>query len=115
LAYTAGSIYDGRPAVSMGINQTPGSNAQEIIVEIKEYLENDVTNNLPEGIHYIVNFDTNEFLEASISKVIITLFEAFVLVFLVVFIFLQDFKSTIIPAIAVPVSIIGTFFFLNLL
>lgn len=115
LAYTAGSIYDGRPAVSMGINQTPGSNAQEIIVNIKDYLENDVSQNLPEGINYIINFDTNEFLEASIRSVVITLLEAFVLVFLVVFIFLQDFKSTIIPAIAVPVSIIGTFFFLNLL
>src|SRR5699024_3291695 len=59
-------------------------------------------------------FDANNFLEASISKVITTLFEAFFLVFIVVYIFLQDWRTTLIPAIAVPVSIIGTFFFLNL-
>lgn len=101
------------PAVSMGIFQTPGSNAQEIINEIKTYLEQ-TQKNLPEGIKYTINFDTNEFLEASIEKVIHTLIEAFILVFLVVFIFLQDFRSTLIPAIAVPVSIVGTFFFLNI-
>jgi HAE1 family hydrophobic/amphiphilic exporter-1 len=61
------------------------------------------------------NFDTNEFLDASIEKVVHTLFEAFILVFIVVYIFLQDFRSTLIPAIAVPVSIVGAFFFLNLL
>ncbi|MDG4945426.1 efflux RND transporter permease subunit [Weeksellaceae bacterium KMM 9713] len=114
LAYTAGSAFNGNPAVSMGISQTPGSNAQEIIDNIKSYLETSVSPNLPEGINYQINYDTNEFLEASIQKVITTLLEAFVLVFLVVYIFLQDFKSTLIPAIAVPVSIIGTFFFLNL-
>src|SRR5699024_306395 len=68
----------------------------------------------PEGLDYFVPFDTNEFLNASINKVVVTLIEAFILVFLVVFIFLQDFRSTLIPAIAVPVSIIGTFFFLGL-
>src|SRR5690606_18606239 len=68
----------------------------------------------PEGVDYLVNFDTNEFLDASINKVLSTLIEAFLLVFVVVFVFLQDFRSTLIPAIAVPVSIIGTFFFLNL-
>ncbi|MGI9526081.1 MAG: efflux RND transporter permease subunit [Weeksellaceae bacterium] len=114
LSYAAGATLNGHPAVSMGISQTPGSNAQEIINEVKANLENQVAPNLPEGVKYQINFDTNEFLEASISKVITTLLEAFVLVFIVVFIFLQDFKSTLIPAIAVPVSIIGTFFFLNL-
>src|SRR5699024_9506002 len=68
---------------------------------------------MPEGMHFFVPFDTNEFLEASIDKVVHTLVEAFILVFIVVFIFLQDLRSTLIPAIAVPVSIIGTFFFLN--
>src|SRR5690606_4480203 len=68
----------------------------------------------PEGIAYSIPYDTNEFLDASVAKVVTTLIEAFLLVFLVVFIFLQDFKSTLIPAIAVPVSIIGTFFFLQL-
>ena len=70
---------------------------------------------MPKGIKYEFNMDTSEFLEASISSVISTLIEAFILVFLVVYIFLQDFRSTLIPAIAVPVSIVGTFFFLNLL
>ncbi|HLW06485.1 MAG TPA: efflux RND transporter permease subunit, partial [Marinilabiliaceae bacterium] len=88
-------------------------NAQEIINEIKDKLV-DIERNLPEGIKYKINQDTNEFLEASISKVVTTLIEAFILVFLVVYIFLQDFRSTLIPLIAVPVSIIGTFFFLNL-
>ncbi len=101
------------PAVSMGIFQTPGSNAQDIIDDIKVYLES-AQKTFPEGVKYTINFDTNEFLDASIEKVIHTLIEAFILVFIVVFIFLQDFRSTLIPAIAVPVSIIGTFFFLNI-
>ncbi len=104
---------NGNRSISMGIFQTPGSNAQEIITNIKTLLK-ETEKTLPEGIGYNINFDTNEFLDASISKVVVTLLEAFVLVFLVVFIFLQDFRSTLIPAIAVPVSIIGTFFFLNL-
>lgn len=101
------------PAVTVATFQTPGSNAREINNNIKKYLE-ELRPNLPDGIDYIINFDTNEFLEASIDKVVQTLIEAFILVFIVVFIFLQDFRSTLIPAIAVPVSIIGTFFFLNL-
>lgn len=100
-------------AVSMGINQTPGSNAQDIINNIKTYLKN-AEKDLPQGVKYSINFDSNEFLDASISKVESTLFEAFILVFIVVYFFLQDFRSTLIPAIAVPVSIVGTFFFLNL-
>lgn len=111
--YGGYSELNGYPAVAMAIYQTPGSNAQEIINEIKDKLV-DIERNLPEGIKYKINQDTNEFLEASISKVVTTLIEAFILVFLVVYIFLQDFRSTLIPLIAVPVSIIGTFFFLNL-
>lgn len=114
LSYTGVGENDGRRAISMGVFQTPGSNAQEIIKEVKKFLnENEKT--LPEGVGYTINFDTNDFLEASIGKVITTLLEAFLLVFIVVYLFLQDFRSTLIPAIAVPVSIIGTFFFLNLL
>src|SRR5690606_1286008 len=74
----------------------------------------DLKRNFPTGLEVMVNFDTNEFLNASISKVVVTLIEAFIMAFLVVYIFLQDFRSTLIPAIAVPVSMIGTFFFLNL-
>lgn len=103
----------GNPSISFGIFQTPGSNAQEIIEEIHEKLQ-ELRKDFPEGIDYVVNYDTNRFLTASIGKVRTTLIEAFLLVFLVVFVFLQDFRSTLIPAIAVPVSIIGTFFFLGL-
>ncbi len=102
------------PAISIGLFQTPGSNASQVIKDIKKYFEEAQTS-FPKGIEYTINFDTNEFLDASIEKVLHTLIEAFILVFLVVYIFLQDFRSTIIPAIAVPVSIIGTFFFLNIL
>ncbi|MEO2063600.1 MAG: efflux RND transporter permease subunit [Christiangramia sp.] len=113
-SYSSLSRSKGYPALSFGIFQTPGSNAQEIIEKIYDRLE-ELKKDFPEGVDYIINYDTNKFLTASISKVQHTLIEAFILVFLVVFIFLQDLKSTLIPAIAVPVSIIGTFFFLNLL
>ncbi len=112
-SYGGYSELNGMPAAAMAIYQTPGSNAQEIINEIKAELT-EIEKNLPEGLKYKINQDTNEFLDASISKVVTTLIEAFILVFLVVYIFLQDFRSTLIPLIAVPVSIIGTFFFLNL-
>lgn len=114
LSYSVASEMDGQPSISMGIMQTPGSNAQEIIENIRKYLT-DLAPLLPEGIHYNIMYDTNDFLEGSINSVIHTLIEAFILVFIVVFLFLQDFRSTLIPAIAVPVSIVGTFFFLNLL
>ena len=101
------------PTVSMSINQTKGSNARDVIKEIREHLS-EFEKEFPDGYHISVTYDTNEFLDASIEKVVHTLLEAFILVFIVVFIFLQDLRSTLIPAIAVPVSIIGTFFFLNI-
>ncbi len=112
LSYSSKAENRDYPAVSMGIFQTPGSNAQDIINDIKTYLETS-KKSFPDGVDYVINFDTNEFLDASIEKVLHTLVEAFILVFIVVFIFLQDFRSTLIPAIAVPVSIVGAFFFLN--
>lgn len=111
--YSAVSFSNNQPGVSMGVYQTPGSNAQEIIQNIHARL-NEMEKDFPSGLRLMVNFDTNEFLNASIGKVATTLIEAFILVFIVVFLFLQDFRSTLIPAIAVPVSIVGTFFFLNL-
>ncbi len=112
-SYVGESKMNGHPAVAMVIYQTPGSNAQEIILALRDKLD-ELSTNLPEGMNYKILFDTNQFLDASINKVITTLIEAFILVFIVVFIFLQDFRSTLVPMIAVPVSIIGTFFFLNL-
>jgi len=111
--YSVNSQTKGNPSVSMAIYQTKGSNAQEIIENIKARMEV-LKKDFPEGIDVFIPFDTNEFLNASIDKVVHTLIEAFILVFIVVFIFLQDFRSTLIPAIAVPVSIVGTFFFLSL-
>lgn len=103
----------GYNGVAMGIFQTSGSNANDIIEEVMSILE-DSSKSFPEGVDYIVPFNTKTFLDASIDKVITTLIEAFILVFIVVFLFLQDLRSTLIPAIAVPVAIIGTFFFLNI-
>lgn len=113
LNYTVLSQLDGKQSVAIGINQTAGSNAQEVIDNIKKEL-NAAAELFPPGLKITYVMDANEFLSASINKVVSTLLEAFILVFLVVFIFLQDFRSTIIPAIAVPVAIVGTFFFLQL-
>src|SRR5690554_6122445 len=111
-SYASSAKTNGYPSVSMGIFQTKGSNAQEIIENIKDKLD-EMSATFPEGIDVFIPYDTNVFLTASIDKVVNTLIEAFILVFIVVFIFLQDFRSTLIPAIAVPVAIVGTFFFLN--
>ncbi len=112
-SYLASSFTGGNPAVNLGVFQVKGSNARDIITEIEGELDQ-IEAELPEGMEIFVPYNTNNFLNASIEKVVDTLVEAFLLVFLVVFIFLQDFRSTLIPAIAVPVSIVGTFFFLNL-
>jgi HAE1 family hydrophobic/amphiphilic exporter-1 len=86
-----------------GVFQTSGSNAQDITTEIMSILEESKPD-FPSGIDYIIPYNSKTFLDASINKVIYTLIEAFLLVFLVVYLFLQDFKSTLIPAIAVPVD-----------
>lgn len=112
-SYSGSSEMFGRPAAAFAVYQTPGSNAQEINKALYETLER-ASKTFPDGINYTVMMDTNKFLDASISKVVHTMIEAFILVFIVVYIFLQDWRSTLIPLIAVPVSIIGTFFFLNL-
>jgi HAE1 family hydrophobic/amphiphilic exporter-1 len=112
-SYVGVSKMNGKQAVAIAIYQTPGSNAQEIVINLRAKL-NELSKSFPDDLKYSIMFDTNEFLDASISKVANTLLEAFILVFIVVFIFLQDFRSTLVPMIAVPVAIIGTFFFLNL-
>lgn len=103
----------GQDGVAIGVFQTSGSNANDIIDEVVSILE-ESKSSFPEGIEYVVPFNTKTFLDASIDKVISTLVEAFILVFIVVYLFLQDFRSTLIPAIAVPVAIVGTFLFLQL-
>ncbi|MES2456679.1 MAG: efflux RND transporter permease subunit [Bacteroidota bacterium] len=112
-SYASSVRFNGKPALGIAINQTAGSNAKEVIEGSLKVLD-DASVNFPKGVHYTALININDFLDASIEKVIHTLIEAFILVFLVVFIFLQDFRSTLIPAISVPVAIIGTFFFLSL-
>ncbi|MCB0373827.1 MAG: efflux RND transporter permease subunit, partial [Muricauda sp.] len=103
----------GNPGVAVGVYQTSGSNAKEIIDEIETILEESKAE-FPKGFDYVIPFNSKDFLDASIDHVVQTLIEAFILVFIVVFLFLQDFRSTLIPAIAVPVAIVGTFFFLQI-
>lgn len=111
--YSGMTYSNGKQGVGIAIAQTSGSNAQDVIKGVMKVID-EVKVNFPQGIGVDILTNANDFLEASISKVIQTLIEAFILVFLVVFIFLQDWRSTIIPAISVPVAIIGTFFFLSL-
>jgi len=113
VSYASNSLTNGKPAVGVAINQTAGSNAQDVIKGSIKVLD-EAALNFPKGVKYTNLVNANDFLDASIEKVVSTLIEAFLLVFLVVFIFLQDFRSTLIPAISVPVAILGTFFFLNL-
>src|SRR5690625_7563662 len=101
-SYSGTSIMNGKDAVAMAVYQTPGSNAQEIIDELKAKFS-ELERDLPEGLKYNIVFDTNEFLEASINKVVSTLIEAFILVFLVVFILLQDIRINIIAILAIRV------------
>lgn len=106
---------NGRPAASIMLKQLPGSNASEVIESVKEKMEILKSKTFLKGMDYSVSYDVSRFLDASIHEVIKTLIEAFILVSLVVFLFLQDFRSTLIPAIAVPVSLVGTFFFIQFL
>ena len=111
LSYNYEGRVKGAPGVSCMINQTAGSNANEIIKEIDAYLET-VKADLPKGVELVDIMSTKDFLDASINEVIKTLFEAILLVVLVVYVFLQSPRSTIIPTISIFVSLIATFAFL---
>ena len=111
--YASNSYTNGNQSIAIAIAQTAGSNAQEVIEGSLKVLEQSSVN-FPKGVKYATLINANDFLEESITKVVHTLIEAFILVFLVVFVFLQDWRSTLIPAISVPVAIVGTFFFLSL-
>lgn len=114
LTYDFKNFQNGHNAVSAIVYQTAGSNATAIIEDINDLLD-EIKETLPPGIEISVTLNSNDFLYASIHEVIKTLIEAFILVFFVVYIFLQDLRSTLIPAIAIPVSLIGTFFALYLM
>jgi HAE1 family hydrophobic/amphiphilic exporter-1 len=104
---------DGKPGLTLNLTQTSGSNAHDIDVAVRKVLE-EQKRYFPKGIDYDITYSVRDQIDQSIDQVKHTLFEAFILVFIIVFIFLQDFRSTLIPAIAIPVSLIGTFFFLSL-
>ena len=112
--YNYSSEVNGHPAAMMMINQKSGSNASSTINEIHGVLD-DLGSNLPEGMEFVVLTDTNKFLNASIRSVLRTLIEAILLVIVVVYVFLQDIKSTLIPTISIFVSIIGTFAVMSLI
>lgn len=107
------SNLNGYPATSIVLKQNAGSNASEVISHVKEKL-NDLKAEFPPGMDFKISYDVSQFLDASIEQVLHTLRDAFILVTLVVFLFLGDWRSTLIPAIAVPISLIGAFFFMNL-
>ncbi|WP_221391044.1 efflux RND transporter permease subunit [Dyadobacter sp. NIV53] len=113
-AYSYGSRarVKGFQALPIGIFQLAGSNSNEIQIQINAFMEKSAKD-FPKDVRYMVMYNTKDSLDQSISQVQHTLLEAFVLVFIVVFLFLQDFRSTLIPAIAVPVAILGTFFFMS--
>ena len=107
------SSLDGKPSASIVLKQTLGSNASDVIDQVKEKLQ-ELSSAMPPGVEYKVSYDVSTFLDASIEQVLHTLRDAFILVALVVFLFLGDWRSTLIPIIAVPVSLIGAFFVMQL-
>lgn len=113
LVYSVSMRHNDKPSVMGMVQQMAGSNANDIAKAVKAELDTQ-SKNFPPGLKYETTYDVTDFLYASILEVVKTLFITLVLVFFVVYVFLQDFRSTLIPMIAIPVSLIGTFFFLKL-
>jgi hydrophobic/amphiphilic exporter-1 (mainly G- bacteria), HAE1 family len=113
--YNIYSNMDGHPSAAIVLKQIPGTNAKTVIEEVKKELEEIKKEKFPKGMDFAVSYDVSTFLEASIEQVLHTLLEAFVLVSIVVYMFLGDVRSTLIPTLAVPVSLIGAFFFMQML
>jgi multidrug efflux pump len=109
--YDVNSYLNGQPAVTLAVFQLPGSNALSTAQAIRDKMQ-ELTSRFPEGVEYRIEYDTTVFVSESIASVYHTLIEAFVLVFIVVLVFLQNWRATIVPMIAVPVSLIGTFAFM---
>lgn len=107
------SNLDGKPSSSIVLKQTPGSNGSKVIAEVKAKLQ-ELEKEFPDGVEFQYSYDVSKFLDASIDQVVHTIRDAFILVALVVFIFLGDWRSTLIPILAVPVSLIGAFFFIQM-
>ncbi|HEX4142215.1 MAG TPA: efflux RND transporter permease subunit, partial [Pirellulales bacterium] len=113
--YNIYSNMDGHPSAAIVLKQIPGTNASVVIEQVKEKLKEIKEASFPPGMDFAVSYDVSTFLEASIEQVLHTLLEAFLLVSLVVYMFLGDVRSTLIPTLAVPVSLIGAFFFMQML
>lgn len=111
--YDVTSKENATPSAAIILKQRPGSNASKVIADVKAALKDMKAKSFPPGMDYTISYDVSQFLEASTDEVIKTLIEAFILVSLVVFLFLQDLRSTLIPVLAVPVSLIGTFAFMQ--
>lgn len=111
--YDIYSNLNGKPSAAIVLKQSYGSNASQVIKNVKEKLKEIKAGSFPKGMNYEISYDVSKFLDASIEKVVHTLVEAFILVGIVVFLFLGDWRSTLIPALAVPVSLIGTFMFMQ--
>ncbi|MCE7070685.1 efflux RND transporter permease subunit [Dyadobacter sp. CY327] len=111
--YSSNGKLNGDPSSGVAVFQTAGTNANEILIQAEALLA-DFEKTLPKGMKTTIMYNSKDFLDESIGQVRTTLIEAFILVFIVVYIFLQDFRSTLIPAIAVPVAIVGTFFFMQI-
>ena len=114
LGYNFTNRVNGHKAVTCIVYQMAGTNATQTISDIENLL-NEASTSLPAGLKLNISMNANDFLFASIHEVLKTLIEAFILVFIVVYIFLQDLRSTLIPTIAIPVALIGTFFVLSLI
>ncbi len=112
--YSLRSLLNNKPAVGMGVFQAPGSNSLEISDAVRQTMD-ELAKNMPEGVEYRIAYDPTQFVRASIASVITTLLEAVALVVLVVILFLQTWRASIIPLLAVPVSVVGTFAVLHLL
>jgi HAE1 family hydrophobic/amphiphilic exporter-1 len=112
--YDVISKENNKPSAAIMLKQRPGSNASEVIAKVKERLAELKDKSFPPGMDYTISYDVSRFLDAAISEVLKTLLEAFILVALVVLLFLQDVRSTLIPILAVPVALIGTFAFMQL-
>jgi HAE1 family hydrophobic/amphiphilic exporter-1 len=110
--YNSENTVSGRPGITIAISQLPGANADEIQIQANKLL-NEAAKDYPKGVKNLTIYNTKRALDISIDQVEHTLLEAFILVFIIVYLFLQDFRSTLIPAIAVPVALIGTFFFMS--
>ncbi len=115
MSYGMVSKTDGKPSASIMLKQRPGSNASEVIASVKEKMAELKGSSFPPGMEYNIAYDVSRFLDASIHEVLRTLVEAFILVAFVVFLFLQDWRSTLIPVLAVPVALIGAFTFMSMM